>query len=394
MHNLASLLQPTSVAQFLANHWERGPFIVQRGDQNYYQGLLTNRTLEEIISHSDVRYPAIRLARDGRYYPPEAYTKDVAIGFLTFRGMPDLDKIAAEYGSGATITLPALHITWLPLRMLCASLEQYLDHSIHANVYITPGQSAGFPAHYDTHDILVLQIAGRKRWRIDEPTIRLPHDSQMFRPEGFTPGPRLMEVELEAGDLLYLPRGYVHSTTTSRCHSVHITIGINIYSWADVVRQLIPSCVENEEFRRALPIGFASRAELRSAMQQQLLRMAPQLSANNECERLLDQLIRGVVGYKISVPQRFRTDAVAISPDSLLQAPAEQLYAVEARSWGARLTFHGRTYMFPAALTATLSAMRAHHTFRVKDLANGEGTEATLGFARYLQSIGFLSSAD
>jgi ribosomal protein L16 Arg81 hydroxylase len=393
-HDLASLLHPTPADDFFAHHWEQGPFLVQHRGEDYYRGLLTNRDLEEIISHSDVRYPAIRLAKDGRYYPPESYTKDLQVGLLTFHGVADLDRIAAEYAKGATITLPALHLTWLPLRELCARLEQQLDHSIHANVYVTPGQCAGFPPHYDTHDILVLQIAGRKRWLIDEPTIKLPHDSQGFKPEGFTPGPRLAEIELAAGDLLYLPRGYVHSTTTSRCHSAHITIGINIYSWVDVVRDIVPFCAESEEFRRALPVGFASRAELRPAMKEQLLRMLPQLSTNNDCDRLLDALIRGVVGYKISIPHRFRADAVVVSPDSLLKAPEQQLYAVEYLSAGARLTFQGRTYMFPPNLAPTLSAMCSHAAFRAKDLTDGLGTDGVLGFARYLQSVGFLSSAD
>ena len=393
-HDLASLLHPTSVEDFFADHWEQGPFLVQHRGEDYYRGLLTNRELEEIISHSDVRYPALRLAKGGRYYPPESYTKDLQVGLLTFHGVPDLDRVAAEYAKGATIALPALHLIWLPLRELCVGLEQQLDHSIHANVYVTPGQCAGFPAHYDTHDILVLQIAGKKRWLIDEPTIRLPHDSQMFKPEGFTPGPRLAEIELSAGDLLYLPRGYVHSTTTSRCHSVHITIGINIYSWVDVVREVAPSCVESETFRKALPVGFASRAEVRPAMREQLLRMLPQLSASNDCDRLLERLIHAVVGYKTSIPHRFRAEAVVISPDSLLKAPEEQRYVVEYLSTGASLTFQGRTYLFPPNLAPALSAICAHAAFRVKDLADGLGIEGVLGFARYLQSVGFLSPAD
>ena len=32
------------------------------------------------------------------------------------------------------------------------------------NAYITPPENQGFAAHYDTHDVFVLQVSGSKRW--------------------------------------------------------------------------------------------------------------------------------------------------------------------------------------------------------------------------------------
>jgi hypothetical protein len=387
-HDLASLLRPLSLSEFFDRYWECNPLVIHRGDARFYEGLLTNEDLEDIISTSDIRYPAIRLAKAGSFYPREAFTSDLTLGRLTFEGVPDLNRICLEYAKGATITLPSLHRTWAPLSSLCIRLEEAVDYTVHANVYITPGDAAGFPPHYDTHEVLVLQIAGKKRWLIDEPPLKLPHSSQGFDAEAYTPGPRIMEIELLAGDALYLPRGYVHSTRTSESHSAHITIGINVLTWADLAREFMPSCLETEEYRRALPPGFASRAELRPALKQRLTQLLPIAAADHNM--LIDQAIALVQSTRRRLPARFRTDVTVITANSLLQSPNKQQYAIAHSKDGLSLVLDGKRFVFPGAMAGILEAMCARATFRVADLAGGPDTEAFLTFARALQSIGFL----
>ncbi len=391
-HDLASLLHPVSRDEFFSEYWERQLLSVQRQDDHYYQGLMTKRDIEDIISISDARYPAIRLAKDGSYYPPHLYTKDVTIGDLSFHGVPDIDKISAEYGKGATVALPALHRTFEPLSALCARLEEQLDHAFHANVYVTPGKAAGFPPHYDTHDILVLQIAGKKRWLIDQPSINLPHGSQGFKPQGFIPGPRLAQIELTAGDLLYLPRGYVHSTITSDSYSAHVTIGINVYTWVDLAKELLPRCVENVAFRKALPPGFASQARLRPALKAQLIRLLPTLPADMDHDRLLDRLMLMVKIARRDIPTRFQCDASVVSADSSLQTADKERYHVLQSQGDLILDFEGRKYLFPPGIGPTLSAMCARGRFRVAELPDDVDVDVRLSFSRYLQGIGFLRS--
>jgi ribosomal protein L16 Arg81 hydroxylase len=392
--DLASLLHPFSVGDFLADYWERKPLVIRRGDSRYYQDLMTNRDLEDLVSDPNTRYPAVKLANEGCFYPPEAYSSDVQVGQCLFSGVLNLSKISEEYGRGATLTLPAVHRIWKPLSALCMTLEQELDHRIHANAYLTPGRTAGFKPHYDTTGILVLQLAGKKRWHISEPPIRLPHAEQPFEPEGFTPGSVLMEVELEAGDLLHLPRGYVHSTTTSQGHSAHVTIGINVYTWVDVVRGLVPSALDREELRKALPPGFASRTHLRPALMEQLKQILSGLSAADSCGRLFDNLLRQVSSEKQRAPQRFSADVTVISPELPLQITSRQDYNL-IRGAGDQLVldFRGSKYVFPGPVAPTLGAMCAHTRFRLLDFAHGLDIEELLRLARYLQLIGFLRPA-
>lgn len=386
--DLASLLHPTPVAEFFDCYWECRPLVIQRKDAEFYQALLTNRDLENVISTSDLRYPAIRLSKDGAYYPPHTYTTDVTVGRLTFHGVADVNKISLEYGKGASISLQAFHRTWVPLSLLCFRLEEALDYAAHANVYVTPGESGGFPAHYDTHEVLVLQIAGRKRWLIEEPPLRLPHSSQSFESTRLTSGQRIMEIELAAGDALYLPRGYVHSTMTSACHSAHVTIGINVFTWADIAREFFPSCLELEEYRRALPPGFASRPELRPALRRRLAQMLAGVAVDHDA--LLERAISVVRSGRRRIPAPFRADVIALTASSLLQSPAKERYDISRSGEHLAIDFDGRRVLFPGAMSDTLQAMCAHATFRVGELAGGRDTETVLSFARALQSIGFL----
>ena len=84
------------------------------------------------------------------------------------------DKVAALFADGATVVLQALHRTWPPVIEFCTRLAAELGHPVQANSYVTPPSSRGFSAHYDVHDVFVLQLAGRKHWTIHAPVLADP----------------------------------------------------------------------------------------------------------------------------------------------------------------------------------------------------------------------------
>jgi len=266
--DLTALIAPARPVDFFREHWERRPLHLCRDDAHYFDSILTNGDLESIISSADLRYPAIQLAKNGCYLAAEAYTKNIKHGSEFFHGVPDLGQIQSEYRSGATVVLPALQRTWAPLRELCAALEDEFSHAVHANAYLTPGDSPGFTPHYDTHEVFVLQIAGTKRWRMYEPSLTLPHRTQPFTPMGYALPPPILELELMPGDLLYLPRGYVHAANTSNSHSAHITVGITVFTRVELISELVASSREMAGFRTALPPGFATREDVKETLRE------------------------------------------------------------------------------------------------------------------------------
>ena len=104
---------------------------------------------------------------------------------------------------------------------------------------------------------IFLQLAGTKAWSIHEPVLVDPLVSQPWKGTADDAGPPVMTVELQAGDCLYVPRGFLHSARAQDALSAHLTIGVNTTTWHDVVREIVAGVADEPEFRRALPAGYA-----------------------------------------------------------------------------------------------------------------------------------------
>jgi hypothetical protein len=296
---------------FFAQYWERRPLHIRRQDAGYYDSLLTRADLETVIASGGLRYPAIQLTKDGRYVPPEAFTQNHAVGRDSLSGVPDLTRIAALYRGGATLSMPFLHLAWKPLADFTAAIEADFDHPAHANVYLTPGGCRGFTPHYDTHEVFVLQIAGEKRWRVDAPPAPLPHHTQPFSAQSQQPTPRVLEVELAPGDLLYLPRGYIHSTATSRTSSLHVTLGVTVFTWVELLADWFQTSKMYPRYRRALEPGFAHDPEVRQRLKADLPKIIAELQELADYDALLEAFARRVTSGAFRPTARFGTEVAA-----------------------------------------------------------------------------------
>jgi ribosomal protein L16 Arg81 hydroxylase len=296
---------------FFAQYWERRPLHIRRTDEGFYDSLLTRADLETLIATGGVRYPGIQLTREGRYIPPEAFTQSHPVGRDSLAGVPDLDRVAKLYGAGATISMPFLHLAWKPLADFTAAIEADFDHPVHANLYLTPGGCQGFTPHYDIHEVFVLQIAGHKRWRVDAPPAPLPHHSQPFSAQPHQATPRVLEVELGPGDLLYLPRGYIHSTATSLTSSLHVTMGMTVFTWIELLAEWFQTSKVYPRYRRALEPGFAHDPAVRQRMKDELPKIIGELQGLTDYDALLETFTRRATSGAFRPIERFETEVVA-----------------------------------------------------------------------------------
>ena len=69
-------------------------------------------------------------------------------------------------------------------------------------------------------------------------------------------GDPLLDLTLEAGDCLYLPRGYPHAAETTDQPSDHLTIGLVAVTWQRVLRKAIDAEVAAGRLTDALPVGL------------------------------------------------------------------------------------------------------------------------------------------
>ncbi len=388
-----SMIAPISVDEFFAKHWEKEPLFIRRSDPSFYDGLLTLQDLQNAISSGGLRYPAIQLSRDGGFLPPEAFCKDIRAGDVVFDGVPELARVQAEYQSGTTISLPGFHRAWGPLARLASAVEAYLDHAVHTNIYITPGAVSGFGPHYDVHDVFIFQLSGAKHWKIYSPIFDLPHASQPFRPRMFTDSAPLLELDIEPGDLLYLPRGFVHTTNTGNRASAHATLGVTVYTWVELLAIWLQSSKNEVDFRRSLPPGFAHRPELKQELEEGFARLVAKFHAKLDGEKLVESFLQRVRdGYpgQRAAGAAFDANVVVIGPHSELKTLPRGRYRLCEEDGGAVLKFEGKAVPMPPRARATLDDMCKRPSFRPADLAGDLNEETKLALARHLHKEGFL----
>jgi ribosomal protein L16 Arg81 hydroxylase len=247
---LARAVEPFEVERFLAEHWERQPLVVPRGEEGRYDDLLSTRDVEHLITETGIRLPAFRLVKAGETVA--GYAADLSWRPSPFTGVADVHRVLEEFERGATIVLQGLHHLWLPLASYCRQLEAFFGHPVQANAYYTPAGSQGLPVHHDTHEVISLQVAGSKRWLVYEPVLELPLKNQRYRSALGVPGEAILDVTLRAGDTLYLPRGWLHQALTSEDDSLHITVGVNVRRWIDEARAELDAAEADLAFRQTL----------------------------------------------------------------------------------------------------------------------------------------------
>jgi hypothetical protein len=96
--------------------------------------------------------------------------------------------------------------------------------------------------------VFVLQAFGRKHWEVWEKGVRP-------EPPGRTPPP-IISLELQPGDCLYIPEGTAHAAQTQETVSGHLTIGIHVQTWVDLVRDAVARAEGEDAFRERMPAGW------------------------------------------------------------------------------------------------------------------------------------------
>eukprot|EP01051_Picozoa_sp_SAG22_P002098 SAG22_NODE_90_length_21067_cov_8.490843_2_plen_563_part_00 len=252
------LLSPMTPEVFFEQYWEQKPLLIRRKAgsgraEHHYGDLLSKATIANLL-------------QDGKL----TFEDDVDITSYTngkrsnHQGAGPVPPQTAwnAFESGSSIRLLCPHAHCEPVWQLLSSLESCFGSFVGSNSYLTPPGTQGFAPHYDDIEAFVLQLEGKKEWKVyaprsDEET--LPRfSSSDFKPEEI--GEPVLSVTLGAGDLLYFPRGWIHQArSTKDDHSLHLTISTALRNtFSDLLGTLLPAALElatqsDIDFRRSLP---------------------------------------------------------------------------------------------------------------------------------------------
>lgn len=243
-------IAPTTPETFFAEYFEKKPLLIKRADAGYFADLLSFAEIDRVVSTMGLHVPEVNVTRaDGEITSADFAYEDGAI---------DPVRVNQLHADGATVILSGLQERLPKLARYCRAMEAAMSARVQTNIYMTPGGNQGFNPHYDAHDVLVLQIAGTKEWRIFGTPVELPLGDQGFE-RGMDVGEEVQRFVLEPGDAVYIPRGMAHDAVAIEETSLHITTGLMFRTWADAMAEAVIAIAHREPaMRRALPPGFAN----------------------------------------------------------------------------------------------------------------------------------------
>jgi hypothetical protein len=280
---LGPLIQPISTVRFFEHYFERELLHVARRDAGYFASMYGVASVEDalVLGANDldrfalIKHDAPALTRENitserRTFRSRSYGKAA-------RSTLDPRSVLAAFADGYTLNIRDAGALHPPLARLCNRLQTDLGMFISVNAYLSPAQAQGFGIHYDTHDTLIVQIEGRKDWRIFAPVIPLPLETQPFSMsvhEGKLGAPHA--IALAAGDSLYIPHGFPHEAATAEQRSLHLTFTISPLRVVDLLDSLIQLAARGDvELRRALPPGWHHDDTFAARLSTRLAELAP-----------------------------------------------------------------------------------------------------------------------
>lgn len=337
---------------------------MQRSKPDYFRELLTLDDIDRVLTTLDRRYPDVLVKRAGRDIVAADYTTDGST--------LDVAKIYQLFEEGATLTLAFLDTVLPNLERLCREVEIELSMPLQANVYLTPPGEQGANVHYDTHDVFVLQVSGSKLWTIYDAPLPLPLSGQTYDADVHRPGVPTRQFELGAGDVVYIPRGWLHQARATSTTSLHITAGVLRYTWTDLLLELVSrAALDEPAFRKALPVGFAREGFDRTVAQQALRGLLLQLQARADANTMLDHFVERFIADcpPLLRGQIRQLEALAdLTVETVLGVRPGVVHHLHRDDERVVVKLHGRRIVFPAHAREPLAFALAHPRFSLREL--------------------------
>ncbi|BAQ62663.1 myc induced nuclear antigen [Geminocystis sp. NIES-3708] len=317
--NLASLLNPLDKEDFLQNYWGNKAIVISSKSKEGFNSLFNWQKLNYLLNFHRLSYPDdIRFAKDGETLPPQPQK-----------------KWSSLLQQGTTLIINHIHELDPILAQLALNIRYELGHDVQINTYCTPSENKGFDCHYDTHEVIILQIDGEKEWFVLPPTIPSPISSQRTINDLPPDSLPYLKVILKPGDVLYIPRGHWHYAVSSGDRpSLHLTIGISCETGLDWLVWLTKKLQDSPLWRENLPLlpnGDSSK------LQKQLQILAQELATELQKPSWREEysknlLIKQGSREGIKLPQQLGYDLFNKGLETRLWREKNQYFQIEKLS--------------------------------------------------------------
>lgn len=346
---LADVLAPLSTQDFFATYWEQEVLHIERNASPHFADLVSPSMIESTLSTQQLDLSDAQAT--GTDVTPDRYLDD--------NGHVVATQLLAAHHAGATLVLSQANRRMPTLAAFCRRMQAGFAMRCQSNVYLSPAGQQGFRAHYDSHDVIILQVQGRKTFQFYAGGPDLPANHHRFDPAIHKPGAAQKSLELSAGDTLYIPRGVMHDAIAdTNAPSLHITLGLFPLTVVDLAQTLLQQAESDRRpLRQSIPGAHDMNrdTELTAILSTELSSLLSQERIDAALAHLRDDLAVGV-----------QADCTGI-----IQPPGQLGQRVKAKlmHWQDIEAGRERTLLRIPGLTLTFSADKAQW---VQRLAAGE----------------------
>jgi ribosomal protein L16 Arg81 hydroxylase len=368
LKNFRDLIQPVGVEDFEVNYWEQQVLHIQRENPDFFSSLFSIADLDKVLEYNRPKGGSLRVVKSQQPMNSTVYeNKD---------GSLNLNQLYAAYADGHTIVINEIQRYWDPIKKLIESIRSHTSHNAVANLYLTPENEKALSPHYDSHDVIALQVSGEKHWILYDDTHFKTPLLKSFQPifqREYLSGAK--EITMKAGDLLYMPRGVPHEAYTTDKSSMHITIGVHSTQWIDLItKSLLNLSQKNIELRQALPLGFLNSANdlLTTDVKLDFMNILKQVLEKENTEGALN-----ILREEFRTKEQPRPDGHFASLDKISHIGLEtelckregMTSAVTNDPSVARILFQGNVIKGPSQIAGTLAFIsEQENAFTVNDI--------------------------
>jgi ribosomal protein L16 Arg81 hydroxylase len=250
------VIAPVTADEFIDRYLGR-QMLAMPGRRGRFAALLSWDDLNAAINAIRISGNRLRLQQNGKLLDPDLYLAEPDNDFGSPIRGAEFERLLA---AGATVVFAKVDELFPALRRTAESFEQIFRVKTRVNLYAGWRRQNGLDLHFDGHDTMILQVHGRKHWRVHEPTRVHPLKDLDDPPR---PTERAVwDGVLEDGGLLYMPRGWWHVATPLDEPSLHLTVGLSHPTGRDLLDWMTGQSPAPEETRMDVP-HLKSRDEQR-----------------------------------------------------------------------------------------------------------------------------------
>ncbi len=225
-------LEQMTEQEFLTKYWQKKPVVIKQGFKNFEDPIAADEIAG--IAMEEAVQSRLVYKKEGQWHaefgPFESY------GHLGERDWSLVVQALDNFSEEAAELIE-------PFRILP---HWRLDDLMVS--FATPGGSVG--PHIDNYDVFICQGSGKRHWRVGargEHVEVIAHEALLH----VEPFDAIIDVELEAGDILYIPPGFPHEGVTLET-SLSFSVGFRANSAISLLSGFADHLIDNDCGRQLL----------------------------------------------------------------------------------------------------------------------------------------------